>query len=96
MAAYVIVDTLLEDPAAYEDYKVQARPLVERFGGEYLARGGAMVVRESDLWSPSRLVVIRFADVASATRCLDSPEYQRILPISQGAARRTMVIVEGL
>lgn len=95
MAAYLIVDTLLDDPNLYEQYKAKARPLVEKFGGQYLARGGRMTLRETDLWSPSRLVLVRFADVESANRCLDSAEYQQILPISKKSARRTAVIVEG-
>ncbi|MEN9467883.1 MAG: hypothetical protein RL081_1884, partial [Pseudomonadota bacterium] len=42
MAAYLVVDTLLDNPELYEEYKRLARPLAERFGGEYLARGGEM------------------------------------------------------
>ncbi len=96
MAAYLIVDTLLDDPALYEDYKLRAKPIVERFGGQYLVRGGPMTVREGDLWSPQRLVVVRFPDIDTANRCLDSAEYQEILKISKRSARRTVVIVEGL
>ena len=95
MAAYLIVDTLLSDPDLYEQYKLKARPLIEKFGGEYLARGGRMSLRETDLWSPSRLVLVRFPDVETANRCFDSVEYQQILPISKKSARRTAVILEG-
>lgn len=95
MAAYLIVDTLLNDPALYEQYKVKARPLVEKFGGEYLARGGRMTLRETDLWSPSRLVLVKFPNVETANRCLDSVEYQQILPISKKSARRTAIVLEG-
>ena len=96
MAAYLLVDTLLDKPDVYEQYKLKAKPLIEKFGGEYLARGGRMTLRETDLWSPSRLVLIRFADVETANRCLDSPEYQQILPISKNSARRTAIVLEGL
>ena len=96
MAAYLIVDTVLEDPGLYEEYKSKARPIVERFGGEYLARGGSMTLRETDLWSPQRLVLVRFPDVETANRCLDSIEYQEILQISKRSARRSVVIVDGL
>ncbi len=96
MAAYLLVDTLLDKPDLYEQYKLQAKPLIEKYGGEYLARGGAMTLRETDLWSPSRLVLIRFADVETANRCLDSLEYQQILPISKKSARRTAIVLEGL
>lgn len=63
---------------------------------EYLVRGGAMTVKESDLWSPTRMVVIRFADAATANRFYDSAEYQAILPISKESARRTGFVVEGV
>jgi uncharacterized protein (DUF1330 family) len=96
MAAYLIVDTLLENADLYEEYKSKARPLIESFGGEYLARGGRMTVRETDLWSPARLVLVRFPDMETANRCLDSLEYRQILPISKKSARRTAVVLEGL
>ena len=83
MAAYLIVDTLLENADLYEEYKMKARPLIESFGGEYLARGGHMTIRETDLWSPARLVLIRFPDMETANRCLDSLKYRQILPISK-------------
>jgi uncharacterized protein (DUF1330 family) len=96
MAAFLIVDTLLDDPDLYEEYKLKAKPLIEKFGGEYLARGGNMTLRETDLWTPTRLVLVRFSDVETANRCLDSFEYQKILPISKKSARRTAVILEGV
>jgi uncharacterized protein (DUF1330 family) len=96
MPAYLIVDTALEDPERYEDYKLEAKRIVERFGGEYLVRGGAMDVKEKDLWSPSRMVVVRFPDIESARRFYDSSEYQAVLPISKESAQRTMVMVEGV
>jgi uncharacterized protein (DUF1330 family) len=95
MAAYLIVDYLLDDADLYEQYRSKARPLIEKFGGKYLARGGRMTLRETDLWSPTRLVLIRFSDVETANRCLDSFEYQQILPISKKSARRTAVVLEG-
>lgn len=96
MAAYLVVDTLLEQPDLYEEYKLKAKPLVEQFGGEYLARGGNLTRKETDLWSPTRMVLIRFPDAASANQFYESPEYQSILPISKQSARRTMVILDGI
>ncbi len=96
MAAYLLVDTLLENPALYEEYKLKAKPIIEKHGGEYLARGGNMNIREDDLWKPHRLVLIRFQDAQSANRCMDSEEYRQILPISKQSAKRTMIVLEGL
>jgi uncharacterized protein (DUF1330 family) len=96
MPAYLVVDTLLDDPAGYEPYKAQAKPIAERFGGEYLARGGPITVKESDLWVPTRMVMVKFADSETANRFYDSPEYQAILPISKKSARRTAFVLEGV
>ena len=96
MPTYLIVDTALDDPERYEQYKVEAKAIVERFGGEYLVRGGAMMVKESDLWEPTRMVVVRFPDAECATRFYESAEYQAVLPISKASARRTLMMVEGV
>ena len=96
MAAYLVVDTLLDNPSLYEEYKLRAKAVAEKYGGEYLARGGNLTLKEADLWTPTRLVLIRFADAASANRFYDSPEYQSVLDISKKSARRTVVVLEGL
>jgi uncharacterized protein (DUF1330 family) len=96
MHAYLIVDTQLTDPELYETYKVQAKPIVEKFGGEYLARGGDLTLKETDLWAPVRVVVIRFPTMAQAHAFYDSEEYQKVLPIGRGAAKRTVFFVEGM
>jgi len=96
MAAYLVVDTDLTDANRYEVYKRLAKPIVEQHGGQYLARGGEITRKETDLWDPKRLVLIRFDAADQARRFYDSPEYQQVLQISKASARRTVVIVEGL
>ena len=95
-SAYIIVDTLITNDEEMEKYKLLAKPLVESFGGEYLARGGQLVVKESQLWSPTRLVLLRFPSMAQAQTLYDSPADQQILPISLGCTQRTLVMLEGL
>lgn len=96
MSAYLVVDTDLTHPERYEDYKRLAKPLVEQYGGEYLARGGDITRKETDLWDPVRLVLIRFPSADQARRFYDSSEYQKVLQISKESARRTVVILEGI
>jgi uncharacterized protein (DUF1330 family) len=95
MPAYLVVDSHLTDPEHYEQYKLRAKPIVEQFGGEYLARGGALSVKESDLWSPTRMVLIRFPSTAQAEHFYQSAQYQEVLGISKASARRTLFILEG-
>ena len=94
--AVAIVDTLITNDEEMESYKLLAKPLVESFGGEYLARGGQLVVKENQLWSPTRLVLLRFPSMVQAQSFYDSPAYQQILPISQSCTQRTLVMLEGL
>lgn len=96
MVAYVIVDTQLTHPDVYEQYKLRAKPLVESHGGEYLARGGRLTVKEDDLWSPARIVLLRFPSTESAEAFYASPEYQEVLKVGKAGAKRSFVIVEGM
>jgi len=96
MSAWLIVDTAIEDAEAYEAYKAQARPLAEKHGGVYRARGGALEVLESDLGTPSRLVVIEFPDMAAARAFVASPDYAPVKAIRHGAARCTLALVDGI
>ena len=79
-----------------KDRRFRAKTLVEQYGGEYLARGGELTLKEADLWKPTRLVLIRFPDAVAANRCYDSAEYQEVLKISKQSARRTVVVLEGI
>ena len=50
----------------YEKYKALAKPIAEQYGGVYRVRGGNMDVLETDLWSPTRMVIIEFPDMKAA------------------------------
>lgn len=96
MAAYLVVDTALTNPELYEQYKLLAKPLVEKYGGEYLARGGKLSVKEDTLWTPTRMVLVKFPSAEQAETFYQSQEYQEVLKISQRSADRTVFILEGI
>lgn len=96
MAAYILVDSKLTNPELYESYKLIARPLVESYGGEYLSRGGPISLKESKLWTPTRMVLLRFPSVEIAEKFYDSAEYQAALKISALSSERTFMILEGM
>lgn len=96
MSAYVIVDTKISDPEAYEKYKALARPLVEKNGGIYRARGGDMDVVENELWTPTRIVVLEFSDMQSARNFLNSEDYAPVKAIRNANAECTTVIIDGI
>ena len=95
MAAYLIVDTKITDEEAYEEYKILAKPIVESYGGKYLVRGGSTTVSENELWTPTRLVVVRFPSREAANNFLSSDEYAPVKAIRNKYAQTTMTIVDG-
>jgi len=95
MSAFIIVDTKIKDADAYEEYKRLARPIAEKFGGVYRTRGGDIKVLESDLWSPTRIVIVEFPDVESAERFANSDEYAPVKAIRHANAECTLIIVDG-
>jgi uncharacterized protein (DUF1330 family) len=95
MPAYVVVNITIRDPKRYEEYKQMASPTVAAYGGRYVARGGAVDVREGG-WSPARLVILEFPDVERARAWWSSPEYAPAKAIRQSCADTQLVITEGM
>ena len=96
MAAYLVVDTAIENADEYEKYKALAKPIAEKYGGVYRVRGGDMDALETDLWTPTRMVIIEFPDMQAARAFTDSAEYAPVKPLRRDNARCSMVILDGL
>ena len=95
-AAYMIVDTKLTSATEYEEYKRLAKPILEDFGGEYLARGGTLYVDQDDLWTPNRLVIVKFPNMECAKEFLKSDRYKPVKALRVRASHATLALVEGL
>jgi uncharacterized protein (DUF1330 family) len=95
MSAFIIVDTKIHNRKVYETYKAKAKPIAEKFGGVYRARGGELDIMEADLWTPIRIVIIEFPDMASARAFVNSPEYQPVAKIRHANATCTAFIIDG-
>ena len=95
MSAYVIVNIDLQDAAAYEEYKSRVPALIRKHGGEYVVRGGKFTIVEGD-WKPSRLVLLRFPDMASAQSFFDDQEYLPLKVLRQRVSKSDIIAVEGL
>ena len=96
MPAYLLVDTAIENADAYEKYKALAKPIAAQYGGVYRVRGGNMDVLETDLWSPTRMVLIEFPDMQAAQAFVDSEEYLPVKQLRLDNSRCTMAILDGL
>jgi uncharacterized protein (DUF1330 family) len=94
MAAYVVVDLEITDPAAFEEYRKQVPATIEKYGGRFLVRGGAVQSLEGD-WRPKRMVVLEFPSVEQARRWYDSEEYRGPKAIRFRTSTARAILVEG-
>ena len=95
MAAYVVGNVEITDPAGYEEYRKGGPATCAADGGRYLTRAGAMGVLEGD-WVPKRFVFLEFPDLARAKAWHDSPEYRPLREIRARTAKSSLFVVEGL
>jgi uncharacterized protein (DUF1330 family) len=95
MSAYVIVEIDILDPAGYEEYKKLAGATVEKYGGEYIVRGGRAEALEGD-WEPKRIVVLRFESMQRARDWLQCEEYREPRKMRHRTAKTNMIVVEGV
>ncbi|MEP6885203.1 MAG: DUF1330 domain-containing protein [Gammaproteobacteria bacterium] len=95
MVAYFISDADIEDAAGYKEYTTKVPVLIEKYGGEYLVRGGEFEVHEGD-WRPHRLVIFRFPDREAIRAMIKDPAYLELKRIRQRTAKTCLVAVDGL
>ncbi|HEX6297524.1 MAG TPA: DUF1330 domain-containing protein [Burkholderiales bacterium] len=94
MAAYVIGEIEVTDPATYEEYRKQVMAVVTKYGGKFIVRGGRVESLEGD-WAPKRFVALEFPSMEQAQRWYRSPEYAPLIALRQKASRGKLILVEG-
>lgn len=96
MPAYVISNVEATDQTRAAEYRALAQETVERYGGKFVVRGGAMEVLEGEWSTSKRVVIIQFDSVEHARRWYESPEYARARAIAKEALIRTLLVVDGI
>ena len=91
--AYWIVHVTVHDPEHYPEYLTAALPVFEKFGANFIVRGGAYAVMEGE--ARERNVVVEFADRTTAQACYDSSEYRAARSIRQKYADADFIIIDG-
>ncbi|MEM9059746.1 MAG: DUF1330 domain-containing protein [Pseudomonadota bacterium] len=92
---YVVAQITVTDPDAYPAYVARVQPIIEKFGGEFLVRGGRSVFHEG---TPpgQRTVVIRFPSYEKADEWYRSDEYAEAKAMRMAASYSVQTIVEGV
>ncbi|MDC0505279.1 DUF1330 domain-containing protein [Amylibacter sp.] len=96
MNAYCMVQITVHNSEEYAKYAALAGPAVEKYGGEFLARGGKCLTKEGPV--QLRNVIIKFPDFDSAITFYESQEYSAALEfaLADGVSTRNYTIVEGV
>lgn len=94
MAGYLIANIAVHDAETFAQYREQVAPLIARFGGRYLVRGGELDHVEGRL-PLERLVVLEFPSLAQARQFYQSAEYAPVLKLRLASAKSDVAFVEG-
>ena len=96
MSVYLIADSEIHDPEAYEKYKEAAPLYVARHGGEYCSRGGKFEVLVGD-WNPTRLLVIKFPSRKAYDEFMTDPDYRPWKELRESISTpKNILILEGV
>ena len=95
MSVYVVVDIDVKDQDAYEEYRTLVPPLIEKYGGRYIVRGGTVTPVEGE-WDLHRVVILEFPSADQVQRFFSSDEYAPVGEIRHRAADSKVFMVEGV
>jgi len=98
MRAYYIAEHMITDREKFEEYRTKVLPMIERYGGRYLTRGGTHRFPEQAHWKPDRAVIIEFPNMESLDAWYNSAEYQPLMKLRKDAtgAQDMIMILEGV
>lgn len=94
MPGYVIADVTVTNPEAYAGYRKLTPGTIEAFHGRFLVRGGEHEVVDGS-WTPGRLVLLEFDNLARAAAWYDSPAYVSARAIRQRASTGNVILLDG-
>ena len=95
MPAYIVARVDVDDPALLMPYQAATSPILEKYRGRFLARGGPTVTLEGPL-EPRHIVIIEFPELTDAEAFYHSPEYTEARKLRDGVAVIEFIAVDGV
>ena len=93
---FLLVDVDIHNIEEYKKYLEKVKPMVEKFGGKYLIKGGKIDAKETDLWKPKRIVLVKFPNKSSALKWYNSEEYRALKNLRLNNASSNILFIEGV
>ena len=95
MSGYFIIQINVTNAENYKEYIEKVTPIVKKFGGEYIVRGGQSANVEGN-WPFQRTVVLKFPTYDMVKEWHNSDEYKPIRKIREDNSECNAIIIEGL
>ncbi len=94
MFGYVIAQVNIINEESYKEYVKKTTPIVNKYGGEFIIRGGKYL-KVLGNWNYMRTVVIKFPSYEKAIEWYNSNEYIPVRKIREDNSEGNVIIIEG-
>jgi len=95
MAGYLLAMIEVTDPERYAKYMAETPGIIAKFGGRFVVRGGEKVTLEGPDEN-RRLALIEFPSLERVREFYNSEDYQEAKRLREGAAKVSIIAVEGI
>lgn len=95
MKYYAIAEIDIVDQGWVADYVKNVTPMLERYGGRYLARTSKIDKLEGDRKPPQLVVLVEFPSKEAAERFYQSEEYRPYLQARKAGGKNEFILVAG-
>ena len=92
---YLVANVVVQDPAKFEEYRLQVPAVIAQYGGRYVVRGGQTDAVEKAGNGLARIVVLEFPNLEAARRFYHSPEYAPLIALRKASTQSDVVLIEG-
>ena len=96
MSGYVIAQIKdIKDKEIYKKYVSKVTPIVEKFGGKFLIRGGEFQTVEGN-WEHTRNILIQFPSYEKALEWYNSDELKPVKQMRLDNSTSNSIIIKGV
>ena len=91
---YLIVRINIKNVELFQQYPPLSTKAVEKFGGKYLIRGGAVEIMEGQ-WRAERTTIVEFESFNKAKEFYNSLEYDEAKKVRHESTDTDLILIEG-
>jgi len=90
---HVIIDIKILNKDTYGEYIKKVPPIVKKFGGRYIARGGK-ITTIFGTWHPERVIILEFDNTEQVNNWLTSREYSEVSFLRETSTITNAILIE--